>query len=197
MFNKYYSPKAFLENPLGYGHSYSPAYFELVKHLRGQQPVVLEIGIGHIDHMGEWGTLFPLYRPGASLKAWRDFFGSSARVYGIDNDPKTIFSEGNIRCFIGDQSKEESLEAAIGKMGELWFDLIVEDGMGDKLTPLKTLIKYVRPGGLYITEDVHDWQMGKIKDAARPLADLLYEHMGNFFWDNFLAFTPKGSIATE
>lgn len=198
LFNKYRSPKAYLDNPLKYGHSYSPVYFSLLKNTRTSTRRVLEVGIGDVRNMGEWGRLFPDYKRGASLYGWRDFF-RAADIYGIDNDRELIFNDGRIRCTYADQGKSKEIEDAVGLIGgERQFDLIVDDGAREidkKITAALTLIKYVRPSGMYICEDIDSGYMDMIRDVLRSIAVLRHEHYGKFRWDNFLAFSPREAFA--
>jgi hypothetical protein len=200
LFNKYFSPKSYLDNPKKYGHSYGPHYYSLLKSGKTKFRNILEIGVGSVDQMGEWGQLFPGYQPGASLRAWSDFF-KSAKVYGIDNRQDVLFSEGRIKCFQADQTSPRELELAIAKIragNDLSFDLIVDDGAFDvraKTIALITLCKYLKEGGLYIIEDVHNLWVGEIgRTGAGMGLSPVFRHFGNFFWDNFIAFR-RGSIA--
>jgi len=62
-------------------HSYSPEYYTLLKEYKSQFTDILEIGVGNDCQLR---YVFE-YIPGASLRAWRDFF-TDANVYGIDID---------------------------------------------------------------------------------------------------------------
>src|SRR5215471_14906658 len=75
-------------------HGYAPVYHALFKRLRDFPLNVLEIGIGTLVHgavstMCGYDYALPGYRPGASLRAWRDYF-PKASVYGVDVQPDTM-----------------------------------------------------------------------------------------------------------
>ena len=56
-----------------------------------------------LSNMGERG------KPGASLKAYRDFFKNS-EIYGADIDSQILFKDDRISTYYVDQTKERSLK---------------------------------------------------------------------------------------
>jgi hypothetical protein len=93
----------------------------------------------------------PGYQSGASLRMWQDRF-PKARVYGLDKLLVHVPGFSTAQC---DQSKPEELRVWAMRWGP--FDLVVDDGShdpADQINTFKTLIPYVREGGLYIMEDV-------------------------------------------
>lgn len=88
---------------------------------------------------------------------WRDFF-PNAQIVGIDNDPKTLFTEDRITCYLCDQKDTATLKKIVGKVtarGKL--DFIVDDA--SHLPELQTLtarvlLPYLADNGLYSIEDV-------------------------------------------
>src|ERR1700730_10847839 len=67
-------------------NGYTPVYHALLKHLRDRPMDILEIGIGTLiagAPSSMVGFALPGYRPGGSLRAWRDYF-PKAPVLGMD-----------------------------------------------------------------------------------------------------------------
>jgi len=106
-------------------------YFHDLKNVR-----LLEIGVAE----------------GASMKMWQEYF-SNGYIYGVDkilnfktNLENVFLSEGDI-C---DKS-------TIDKLGNLVFDIIIDDGShiaSEQLKAFDNLWDLLRPGGLYIVEDL-------------------------------------------
>jgi Methyltransferase domain len=93
---------------------------------------------------------------GASLRTWRDYF-SHGQVCGIDIEPEAAeHADERVRVFIGSQSDTAFLDSVVAETGQL--DVIVDDGShqaADQITSLLHLWPHVKPGGLYIVEDIH------------------------------------------
>ena len=92
---------------------------------------------------------------GASLKTWEAYF-PAAKVVGADIMPATRrFQRGRVAMEIVDQSNIDDLTRLAVKHGP--FDIVVEDGShiwDHQILTLKTLYPFVKPGGLYIAEDL-------------------------------------------
>jgi hypothetical protein len=93
---------------------------------------------------------------GGSVELWRDYF-REATVYGLDINVD-IALNGNERIELKrvDQSKREELIAFGLEHNDI--DVLVEDGshkMYDQQITLATLFKSIKPGGIYILEDLH------------------------------------------
>lgn len=116
---------------------------------------ILEIGLGTdneklLSNMGKMG------KPGASLRAFRDFFKNS-KVYGADIDKNILFREHRIITSYVDQLDEHSMRKLFKKFGNN-FDLIIDDGMHSPLANLKVIlssIKYLKKGGCLVIEDIN------------------------------------------
>ena len=105
-FNKYGSDKSST-------HNYHLIYGSLFKK-NNKVKKILEIGLGTddekiISNMGRYG------KPGASVRAFRDFF-KSAQIYGADIDKKILFKEDRINTFYVDQSNIKSLETLFKRL---------------------------------------------------------------------------------
>ena len=145
-FNKYGSDKSSI-------HNYHLIYGSLFKK-NNKVKKILEIGLGTddekiISNMGRYG------KPGASVRAFRDFF-KSAQIYGADIDKKILFKEDRINTFYVDQSNINSLETLFRKTGKN-FDLIIDDGLHAPYANINVIItslNCINKNGWIIIEDI-------------------------------------------
>ena len=120
---------------------------------------MLEIGIGTLIPEARWSMVgwgAPHYKPGGSLRSWRDYF-PNADIMGFDVQPDTQFREERISTFICDSTDGNAVSAVIEERNFRDIDLIVDDGSHrptDQLSTLKNCFKFLRHGGLYVIEDV-------------------------------------------
>jgi|SRR5271165_4840750 len=140
----------------GRPNNYTPLYSALFKERRDQPMRVFELGLGSNNpdvpsNMGVFGA------PGASLYGWRQLF-PHALVYGADIDRGILFQEDRIKTFYCDQLDRSSIR-------ELWshpdlrggMDIIIEDGLHTfqaNVSFLEGSLDQLRPGGIYVTEDI-------------------------------------------
>ena len=137
-------------------NNYTPLYAALFED-RCEQPLrIVELGLGTNNpsapsNMGIFGA------PGASLRGWRRLF-PRALVYGADIDRNILFREDRIKTFYCDQLDQSSIR-------ELWSqpdlqggsDIIIEDGLHTfeaNISFLEGSLNRLRPGGIYVTEDI-------------------------------------------
>ena len=182
LFEKHLSDKC----PL-ISHSYSKGYYELLNDHRESFKSILEIGIGSYELMSPIAGKD--YKPGASLRAWREFF-PNADIYGFDINSNVLFSEDRIKCFYADQSRKESLVDAVKRAG-CKFDLIIDDGshmIEDQTLTFHTLAEYVNPNGYYIIEDVARSQINFFTFYKVPDFYIYKIHKGFYYWDGFVAY---------
>jgi len=140
-------------------NGYGPIYHALFKHLRDEPVQILEIGIGTVipgAYCSMYGHDLPGYRPGASLRAWRDYFPRGI-VHGIDVQPDTMIrDEPRIVTAIVNSTDTEASRTYLG--GVAPFDVIIDDGAHIPELQVKTLRNFF-PGlarnGLYVIEDVN------------------------------------------
>jgi len=120
-------------------------YFDIYeKHFNkyvGKEVVILEIGVFH----------------GGSLRMWKDYFGSNAKIYGVDINPrcKELEEEG-IEIFIGSQSDRNFLRNLKTKIPPI--DILIDDGghsMKQQIITFQELYSHVKNEGTYLCEDVH------------------------------------------
>ncbi|MEU3906544.1 class I SAM-dependent methyltransferase [Streptomyces goshikiensis] len=126
-------------------HWFTPHYDRHFSSYRDQQVRVLEIGIGGYKHP-EWG--------GGSLRMWKHFF-HRGEIYGLDIVDKSHFDAPRITTLRGDQSDPDYLRSIAEEHGP--FDIVIDDGshINDHIrTSFQALFPHVRPGGLYVIEDL-------------------------------------------
>ena len=93
---------------------------------------------------------------GGSLQLWRKYLGSNARIAGLDIDPKTEFSDGNTRVFVGSQDDPRTLERVLEWLGGI--DVVIDDGshvVRHQMASLDYLFPRLSDDGIYICEDLH------------------------------------------
>lgn len=120
-------------------------YFEVYdRHFarfRGRPVNVLEFGVSQ----------------GGSLQMWRDYFGPSARLFGVDINPNCRqFEEAGTRIFIGDQADRTFLRGLAQEIPEV--DILIDDGghtMRQQIATFEELFPRIAPNGVYLCEDVH------------------------------------------
>ena len=134
-------------------HDYHFIYSSIFKN-PNKVKKILEIGIGTNDtsmlsNMGKFG------KPGASLKAYRDYFKKS-RIYGADIDKKILFKDKRILTKYVDQTDHKSIRKLFKSYGDR-FDLIVDDGLHSHIANLNLFIhslKFLKKGGCFVIEDI-------------------------------------------
>lgn len=137
--SRYITPK------FGSLHWFAPHYDRHFRDYRGEQVRVLEIGIG--------GYRFP-GAGGGSLRMWKHFFPRGL-VYGLDIEDKSHINEPRITTLQGDQSDGEYLNSIAQRYGP--FDIVIDDGSHINQhvrASFQALFPHVRPGGLYVIEDM-------------------------------------------
>lgn len=191
LFYKYKSDKC-----LDIFHSYSPAYYEILKNYKDKFKYILEIGVGTYELMKSISGSD--YQIGSSLRAWRDFFPNSM-VFGLDIDSRVLFEDERLKCFYTDQSKQESLENTISNinlfLGDvIEYDFIIDDGshvVEHMILTFHSLKKYLKKGGIYIIEDIKYKDLNIFKSLDSGDLKIIYVHSGNFEWDSFIAFEKQ------
>lgn len=144
-------------------HNYTTVYSALFKGRYDQPLRIFELGMGTNNpdvpsNMGLFGA------PGASHRGWRELF-PRALVYGADIDRRILFQEDRIKTFYCDQLDRSSIR-------ELWShpdlkggaDIIIEDALHTfeaNETFLQESLDHLRPGGIFITEDIESSDVEK------------------------------------
>jgi len=118
-------------------------YDELFSKYRNNDVSILEIGIAE----------------GGSLELWKTYFGSKAKIYGLDIDAKVPYlkDDSQIITFQGDQSNRDFLRELKTKIPHI--DILIDDGSHmsqDQIVTFEELFSHIDIQGLYICEDMHN-----------------------------------------
>ena len=136
---------------------YSTLYDKLFSSIKETTESFLEIGIGTLNpsipstFVGN-SSHFPHYKPGGSLRAWRDFF-INAKIYGGDVATDCMFTEDRIKTFLFSSLDKDECD---NSLENLTFDVILDDGLHTaygQIQTLKNLFSRVKENGYYIIED--------------------------------------------
>lgn len=151
---KHQSDKALGGHPVRRSHNYDIVYEKLFEPIRHEKLNILELGIGSIDkHKHSMG---PAVRPGASLRAWKEYFENS-NIYGADIDKRTLFTEDRIQTFEVDQTNPDSIKKL--KQRIPICNIIIDDGWHNAPANIefyKNMIDHC--SGFYIIEDIRELQ---------------------------------------
>jgi len=141
-------------------NGYVGAYECLFRKGRNEVGALLEIGIGTMIpgvHSSMVGYAGQGYKPGGSLRAWRDFF-PNATVYGMDVQRDTQFAdEERIVTLLGNSTDLSQVGQALQHARHKTFDIIIDDGShyaADQIATLKNLFPLLNPSGTYVVEDL-------------------------------------------
>src|SRR6185437_3589006 len=119
---------------------YFPIYERYFSQFRGKEVHILEIGI----------------YSGGSLEMWREYFGPRCSVYGVDIEPNCkTYENSSVRVFIGDQS-DRTFWKDFKKQVPI-LDIVIDDGGHEpeqQIATLEELLPHLRPGGIYLCEDI-------------------------------------------
>jgi SAM-dependent methyltransferase len=131
-------------------HGYTYIYEHLLRELAPRRHLsILEIGL---NRAGESDI--------PSLRTWRKYLGNDATLYGVDISPSFLCHHdpaAGINILVADQSDTASL-VSCGLVNPLGYDMIIDDGShisSHQQISLRTLWQFLRPGGIYIIEDLH------------------------------------------
>ena len=140
---KYHTDKA------SYAHDFCSIYDATFGAMRDEPITLLEIGVAD----------------GASIRMWLEYF-PNAKVIGLDLEPgdnDTAYKKHaphpehpRFTLYLGDQTDRDVLRT-VGKC-EAPIDIVIDDGchtMEAQQTSLGVLFQFVKPGGLYVVEDLH------------------------------------------
>ncbi|KAF6808466.1 hard-surface induced protein [Colletotrichum sojae] len=133
-------------------HNYAVLYDKYLPAFRDTDVKMLEIGLG----------CGMRYGPGASYETWVKYFPQvEMNLIEFDGTCATDWGSKHPKAnvFIGDQSNAPFLhEVGREVTADRLVDILVDDGghtMAQQRTSLVELWQYVRPGGIYIVEDLH------------------------------------------
>ncbi len=177
LFNKYGSDK----DRNGYTEFYDP----LFKNFRNQPVNLLEIGIGTLipDAPSSMvGFHLEGYKPGGSLRAWRDYF-PKGQIVGCDIQPDTQFTEPRIVTVLANSTSREEVDRALGSRT---FQIIIDDGSHydeHQVQTLKNTWHRLKGGGYYIIEDIQPWSRIST-DFRKEIADFVGPSSRMFFTEH-------------
>jgi cephalosporin hydroxylase len=150
-------------------HSYTEKYEELFSGFKEKAISLLEVGVLH----------------GGSMMMWRDYF-PNGQIHGVED-----FSQG--KGFGGKTVDGDATEAWLNQQERITlfrvscmdvpamhakidgrtFDFIIDDGchsQEQQLSNIASLLPLVKPGGVYVCEDVqHNTSKEALETAAAPL----------------------------
>lgn len=121
--------------------SYFHVYESYLSKYRNLEITILEIGV--LD--------------GGSLFMWRDFFGSKARIIGIDVNPRAkLLEKFGFEIYVGNQSDKNFWRKFLAQVKNI--DIVIDDGghtyLG-QITAFVELMPIINNGGVYLVEDTH------------------------------------------
>jgi hypothetical protein len=151
-------------------HNYTLLYHFLFRHHRHRVRSVFELGIG-TNFLDTPSNMGPNGSPGASLRAWRDYF-PNARIVGADIDRRVLFSEDRITTRQVDQRSKESIDGLWRHFDDVSFDIMIDDGLHEvdaNAIFMQNSVWKLRPHGFYVIEDIvaNDENLQRFGEFAR------------------------------
>lgn len=99
---------------------------------------------------------------GGSLEMWRQYFGERCRILGVDlQEACKVYENEYTRIFIGDQADPGFWKAFSRDVP--YVDVLIDDGghrVEQQIATLEAMLPRIRPGGVYLCEDIHGIQNG-------------------------------------
>ena len=185
------------------GHHYTRIYSELFDPLRDRPVRLLEIGLMGMRHDGwddaklrDSGQAHGLDAP--SLRLWTHYF-PKGEVYGLDFNDFTAVQIPRCKIFQADASSPEQLQAIAKEIGEE-LDIIIDDAShasDHQQITLGALFPALKPGGIFIIEDLHVQPADREPEGATKTADVLRraevtgEFRGSHLTDEASAYLEK------
>jgi len=143
--------------------NYNLGYAKAFKDIRNEVTNVLEIGVGStasnttpFSFKGNTAH-YPEYKPGGSLRAWREYF-PNATIHGVDIQEDCRIDEDRIKTFI---FRSMELHECKKHLYDFKYDIIIDDGDHSAISQLitfKNLAPLLKKGGLYCIEDIGGYQ---------------------------------------
>jgi hypothetical protein len=181
-------------------HNYHHLYASILGPRRYDTLAILEIGLGTnnedvVSNMGAGA------RPGASLRAWRDYLPKSS-IFGADVDRRVLFTEDRIQTFYVDQTQSHTFDA----MGMPTLDMIIDDGLHSPHANFVTLawaLGKVRAGGWVVIEDIRGstlpaWHLTALAlPSARYASQIVSWQHGYLFVVEKLAWVAGNTMSAS
>lgn len=130
-----------------------------------------------------------VYR-GGSLRAYSEIF-NNANIFGMDIDAYSLFDDERIKCFWADQASSSSINDVRNRIGDVQFDLIVDDGchmLAETVNTFQTMLPWLAVGGWFVVEDIKI----QFENNWKNIAGLLSEN-----YESFLIVMNKGNYDIE
>lgn len=136
-------------NKPGHGHGYLDFYEQFLEPWRHNAINLIEVGIGGYEFID---------RGGESLRMWDAYFDHPAtRIAGVDLYEKKLTGlTERVTCYQFDQTASYLFEALTEGMGIP--DIVIDDAShvnGLSIQTFNILFGLLKPGGIYIWEDIH------------------------------------------
>ena len=144
---------------------YFPIYHRHFAPFIGRQVNILEVGI----------------HSGGSLEMWLSYFGEKSHIFGVDVEPACeAYQNERVSVFVGDQ-EDRSLWRTV-KESVPGIDIFIDDGghtpEQQKVT-LEEMLPHLRPGGVYVCEDIH----GSLNRFSAFAAGLVHD-LNSIHWNS-------------
>lgn len=108
--------------------------------------------VGRDAHLLEIGIY-----SGGSLEMWRAYLGERCTIHGVDIAPECrVYERENVHISIGDQ--EDRAFWGRFRHATPLLDIVIDDGghtPEQQIVTLEELLPHLRPGGVFLCEDVH------------------------------------------
>lgn len=143
-------------------HYYTPHYEQHLGHLRDDDFVLLEIGVGGYARTGQGG---------GSLRMWRRYF-RHAHIVGLDIEDKSFLDRPRLTTVQGDQTDLAVLESVVTRFGVP--RVVIDDGShrpDDIIASFEALFPLLPDGAVYAIEDTQTsyWpEFGGSEDRESP-----------------------------
>lgn len=139
---------------------------------------------------------------GGSLETWAAFFPYGSTVMGLDIDPKVrtlTWNSPRIETIILDATDRVALDKALGART---FDIVIDDGShacNDVITTFRSLFDRVRPGGLYVIEDLHASYFPSHRGGfcAQGTSIEFLKHLVDALHADYFDDLPNGSVTAR
>jgi hypothetical protein len=138
-------------------HNYTNLYQLLFNNIKNERLNIFELGLGTNNTEFSY-NMGPSGKPGASLKAWKEFLPNSM-IYGADIDAGVLFNEDRIETFYCDQTNPQVIKDMWNSknLKHIQFDFIIDDGLHEfdaNITFFENSLHKLKVGGYFIIEDL-------------------------------------------
>ena len=128
--------------------------------------------VGKEVHIVEIGVF-----SGGSLNMWREYFGPGCHVHGVDIEEACLsYEREGVDIHIGDQADRKFWKEFRQKVPHV--DIVVDDGghtVRQQRTTLEELLPHIRPGGVYVCEDIQG-SYNRFNSYVNGMSHLLNAH---------------------